>query len=56
MDVYKAIEARHGFAIPDVYRRLKAEGAFELRNLGLSDPENEPTFVWIPEAEWMEPE
>ena len=57
MNVYNAIEAKFGFAIPAVYRRIEAEGSFKLRHPGqFFDPANEPTYLWIPEAEWLKPE
>lgn len=48
MDHYAAIEAKHGFAIPEDYRRMERAGFFELRN--------DETYLWIHEAEWMRPD
>jgi hypothetical protein len=57
MDIYDAIEAKYGFPIPAVYRRIEAEGSFEFRHPGqFFDPANEPTYLWIPEAERLKPE
>jgi hypothetical protein len=57
MDVYAAIEAKHGFAIPAEYRRIVAAGYFDLRHPGkYYDPANEPTYLWVPEAEWLLPQ
>lgn len=55
-DIYDAIQARYGFAIPPEYRRMEADGCFELKNWGVMfDPDNEPTYLWIPEVEWLKP-
>jgi hypothetical protein len=57
MNVYDAIEAKYGFPIPAAYRRIDADGTFKLRYPGqFFDPANEPTYLWIPEAEWLKPE
>jgi hypothetical protein len=57
MGVYEEIEARYGFPIPPEYRRMEVEGFFDLRNPGAYyEPANEPTYLWVPEAEWLRPE
>jgi hypothetical protein len=56
MNVYDAIQAKHGFSIPAEYRRMEAAGFFQLRHPGqFYEPANEPTYLWIPEAEWLTP-
>lgn len=46
--MYKAIQAKYGFAIPEEYRRME--------RLGWFDPKNRETYLWIFEAEWLRPE
>jgi hypothetical protein len=53
MDIYAAIEAKYGFAIPALYRRMEKDGffAFEPGRVGV-DPWND-SYLWVPEMEWM---
>jgi hypothetical protein len=34
MNLYEAIEAKYGFPIPEVYRRIEADGSFDLSHPG----------------------
>jgi hypothetical protein len=54
--IYAQIEAKYGFAIPEAYRRMERDGCFDLKHPGVYyEPANEPSYIWIPEAEWMSP-
>lgn len=48
MDLYAAIEAKYGFAIPEDYRRMERDGFFDLKN--------DATYLQIHEMEWMRPD
>ncbi len=44
-ELYKRIEARYGFSIPDEYRQMQSRGSFNVRN--------DERYVWLHEAEWL---
>ena len=48
MDLYAAIEAKYGFAIPEDYRRMERDGFFDLHN--------DATYLYMHEMEWMRPD
>ena len=48
MNLYAAIEAKYGFAIPEDYRRMERDGFFDLKN--------DATYLLIHEMEWLRPD
>ena len=49
MDVYQQIKSRYGFAIPEEYRGLEANG-------WLAWSEKNTDYLWINEGEWLSPD
>ena len=43
-DIFRAIQAKHGFTIPPEYIRMAEEGFFDYKN-------NKDAYLWIPETE-----
>jgi len=46
-DIYTQIAERYGFVLPPEYRAMEKAGYF--------DVQNDDTYLWVPENEWMSP-
>jgi hypothetical protein len=51
--LYKQIEDRYGFALPEEYQRLEARGLFAQSNPGHASEFYEPgSYLWLNDMEW----
>src|ERR1700722_16297438 len=53
-DIYRRIEQRYGFAIPEEYRQMRARGWFDCADGAMPyfDPASR-LYLWMNDMEWM---